>query len=90
MSGWIEPDELPHLTALRELREETGFEAEALFGVDAIFDIYPSDSKELVDAAPEALLLRKCSSGRQIRGKAYSGIPQWWSTTVASGPRGLL
>jgi dATP pyrophosphohydrolase len=40
VSGWIEADEPPHLTALRELREETGFEAEALFGVDAIFDLY--------------------------------------------------
>lgn len=40
VSGWIEADELPHLTALRELLEETGLEAKALFSVDAIFDIY--------------------------------------------------
>jgi dATP pyrophosphohydrolase len=40
VSGWIEADEPPHLTALRELREETGFEAEALFSVDAVFDLY--------------------------------------------------
>jgi len=40
VSGWIEADEPPHLAALRELREETGFEAEALFSVDAIFDLY--------------------------------------------------
>lgn len=40
VSGWIEPDEVPHLAALRELREETGLEAEALFTVDAVFDIY--------------------------------------------------
>ena len=40
VSGWIEADEAPHLTALRELREETGLEAEALFTVDAIFDLY--------------------------------------------------
>jgi len=33
-------EELPHLAALRELREETGFEAEALYSVDAIFDLY--------------------------------------------------
>ncbi len=40
VSGWIEPDELPHETALRELREETGLEAQALFTVDAILDLY--------------------------------------------------
>lgn len=40
VSGWIEPDEPPHETALRELREETGFEAEALFTVDAVLDLY--------------------------------------------------
>jgi dATP pyrophosphohydrolase len=40
VSGWIEADERPHQTALRELREETGFEAAALFSVDAIFDLY--------------------------------------------------
>ena len=40
VSGWIEPDEAPHLTALRELREETGFEAAELYGVDAVFDLY--------------------------------------------------
>jgi len=40
VSGWIEPDEPPHLTALRELREETGLEAGAIYSVDAIFDLY--------------------------------------------------
>ena len=40
VSGWIEPDEPPHQAALRELREETGLEAEALFTVDAILDLY--------------------------------------------------
>ncbi|MDP9468696.1 MAG: NUDIX pyrophosphatase [Chloroflexota bacterium] len=40
VSGWIEANEPPHETALRELREETGLEAEALFTVDAIFDLY--------------------------------------------------
>jgi 8-oxo-dGTP pyrophosphatase MutT (NUDIX family) len=40
VSGWIEADERPHDTAIRELREETGLEAGALFSVDAIFDLY--------------------------------------------------
>ena len=40
VSGWIEPDERPHDTALRELQEETGLTAEALFSIDAIFDLY--------------------------------------------------
>ena len=40
VSGWIEADEPPHRTALRELREEAGLDAIALFGVDAIFDLY--------------------------------------------------
>lgn len=40
VSGWIEADEPPHLTALRELREETGLDAEGLFSVDAVFDLY--------------------------------------------------
>jgi dATP pyrophosphohydrolase len=40
VSGWIEADEPPHLTALRELREETGLDGEALFSVDAVFDLY--------------------------------------------------
>lgn len=40
VSGWIEADEAPHLTALRELTEETGFAADALFNVDAVFDLY--------------------------------------------------
>lgn len=40
VSGWIEPDEPPHLTALRELREETGLEAIELYSVDSVFDLY--------------------------------------------------
>lgn len=40
VSGWIEPDEPPHLTALRELREETGLETVELYTVDSVFDLY--------------------------------------------------
>jgi dihydroneopterin triphosphate diphosphatase len=40
VSGWIEDSELPHLAALRELREETGLEASELYSVDGVFDLY--------------------------------------------------
>ena len=40
VSGWIEDGELPHLAALRELREETGLEAMELYTVDSVFDLY--------------------------------------------------
>jgi 8-oxo-dGTP diphosphatase len=40
VSGWIEDGELPHLAALRELREESGFDALELYSVDAVFDLY--------------------------------------------------
>ena len=40
VSGWIEEGEAPHLTALRELREETGLEAVELYTVNALFDLY--------------------------------------------------
>jgi 8-oxo-dGTP pyrophosphatase MutT (NUDIX family) len=40
VSGWIEKGEAPHLTAMRELREETGLEAVELYAVDALFDLY--------------------------------------------------
>jgi 8-oxo-dGTP pyrophosphatase MutT (NUDIX family) len=40
VSGWIEAGEVPHLAALRELREETGLEAIELYAVDSLFDLY--------------------------------------------------
>jgi dATP pyrophosphohydrolase len=40
VSGWIETGEVPHMAALRELREETGLEAAELYVVDAVFDLY--------------------------------------------------
>ena len=40
VSGWIESGEAPHLTALRELRAETGLEALELYVVNALFDLY--------------------------------------------------
>ncbi len=57
VSGWIEAEELPHLTALRELREETGFEAEALFSVDAIFDLYKPRRGTVETIVPFAALI---------------------------------
>jgi 8-oxo-dGTP pyrophosphatase MutT (NUDIX family) len=40
VSGWIEDGELPHLAALRELREESEFDGIELYEVDALFDLY--------------------------------------------------
>jgi dATP pyrophosphohydrolase len=57
VSGWIEADERPHDTALRELREETGFEAEELFSVDAIFDLYKPRRGTIETIVPFAALV---------------------------------
>lgn len=57
VSGWIEADEMPHAAALRELREETGFEAEALFSVDAIFDLYKWRRGTVETTVPFAALI---------------------------------
>jgi 8-oxo-dGTP pyrophosphatase MutT (NUDIX family) len=57
VSGWIEPDERPHDTALRELHEETGLTAEALFSVDAIFDLYKPRRGTVETIVPFAALV---------------------------------
>ena len=44
VSGWIEPGEAPHLTALRELREETGLEVEPLDFLGIWMDRYGGGS----------------------------------------------
>jgi len=40
VSGWIEAGETPHDAALRELDEETAIPVEALYALDAVFDLY--------------------------------------------------
>ena len=40
VSGWIEPGETPHAAVLRELSEETGLTAAALYTLDTVFDLY--------------------------------------------------
>lgn len=57
VSGWIERDEAPHLTALRELREETGLEALELYSVDALFDLYAWRRGSVEGIVPFAALL---------------------------------
>ena len=57
VSGWIEEGEAPHLTALRELREETGLEAVELYAVDALFDLYAWKRGTVEAIVPFAALL---------------------------------
>jgi 8-oxo-dGTP pyrophosphatase MutT (NUDIX family) len=65
VSGWIEAGEVPHVTALRELREETGLEAVELYGVDAVFDLY-AWSRGTVDAIVPFAALVEAESEPQL------------------------
>jgi 8-oxo-dGTP pyrophosphatase MutT (NUDIX family) len=57
VSGWIEAGEVPHVTAVRELREETGLEAVELYAVDAVFDLYASRRGTVDAIVPFAALV---------------------------------
>jgi dATP pyrophosphohydrolase len=57
VSGWIQDGEAPHLTALRELREETGLDATELYSVDAVFDLYAWRRARVEAIVPFAALL---------------------------------
>jgi dATP pyrophosphohydrolase len=57
VSGWIEAGEAPHLTALRELREETGLDALELYVVDSLFDLYAWKRGTVEGIVPFAALI---------------------------------
>jgi len=58
VSGWIEPDEAPHRSALRELEEETGYRAAELYTLDAVFDLYSWRRGTVETIVPFAALIR--------------------------------
>jgi len=58
VSGWIEPDEPPHRTALRELEEETGYLAAELYTTDAVFDLYSWRRGTVETIVPFGALIR--------------------------------
>ena len=82
VSGWIEDGEVPHLTALRELREETGLEAVELYAVDALFDLYAWKRGTVEAIVPFAA---RVSAEEQPRLSEEHDEWRWESLAVALG-----
>jgi 8-oxo-dGTP pyrophosphatase MutT (NUDIX family) len=57
VSGWIEVGEAPHVTALRELHEETGLAAVEIYTVNSVFDLYAWKRGSVEAIVPFAVLV---------------------------------